>query len=53
MQKEDVVLLAQLVHAMKDVAREMEKAYEKKDSERLEKAKAELLKLQKEVDRLT
>lgn len=50
--KEDVMLLAQLLHTMKEIAERIERYYTKKDGEKLEAAKLELLNLQKRVDEL-
>jgi|TARA_Y100000310_G_C20696795_1_gene826292 hypothetical protein len=50
--KEDIMLLAQLVQTMKEVSKHIEHFYSRKESEKLEDAKSELLSLQKRVDEL-
>jgi|TARA_Y100000310_G_C20531048_1_gene738462 hypothetical protein len=52
MKKEDVMLLAQLLHTMKELAEKMERYYENKDIVRLDAAKKEMLELQKRVSEL-
>ena len=49
-EKEDVTLLAQLLYTMKEVVARMEKYYKKKDVEKLNSAKKELLELQKRIN---
>jgi len=51
-EKEDIMLLAQLLHTMKELAEHIDKYYSKKDGEKLEAAKREFLNLQKRVDEL-
>ena len=43
------MLLAQILHTMQDLATNIEQAYENKDIVRLDKAKKEMLKFQKQV----
>lgn len=50
MERDDVTLLAQLVHSMEDSVNAMEKALKKGDFEGLEKAKKEVLDLQSKID---
>ena len=52
MEKEDVVLLAQLIQTIKEATDELEKAQKKKDMEKLNAAKKEILELQKRVNEL-
>ena len=52
MEKEDVVVLAQLLNAIKEAVEKLEKYYKKKDMENLQVAKKEILSLQKEIDNL-
>ena len=52
LQREDVMLLAQLLDAMKEVTTELEKYYKKKDVEKFNSVKRELLELQRKVDNL-
>jgi len=52
MEKEDVTLLAQLLHTMKEVVNAMEKYERKEDYEKMNSAKKELLNLQKKVTQL-
>ena len=46
MKKEDVVMLAQLLHAMRELSDKVEENFQKKDFEGLERAKRELMRLQ-------
>ena len=50
--KEDVMLLAQLLHAMKEAVDKLEKFQKRKDTEGIMRAKRELLELQKRVNTL-
>ena len=52
MEKGDLMLLAQLLHTMKELAEKMERYYNDKNSVRLEAAKREMLALQKKVGEL-
>jgi len=52
MKEEDVVLLAQLYHAMDDILSKIEQFVRAKDFENLEKAKRELLSLQQKAGRI-
>ena len=49
MEKEDIVLLAQMLHAMRDIADKLEDYFEKKDFEGVKQAKRELSRLQSKV----
>ncbi len=49
MEKEDILMLAQLLHIMKDLADKLEKDFSAKDAEALRKTKLEILKLQKKI----
>jgi len=51
MNKEDVVILAQLLSSMKDAANEIESTLKKKDIARLNVLKNEILSLKEQVDR--
>ena len=48
--KEDVMLLAQLLHTIQDVLSKLETYYEKKDIPKFNSAKKELLTLQKRIN---
>ena len=50
--KEDVLLLAQLFHSMKNLARGLEKAQKAKNTAWISRSKKELLDLQKKVDKI-
>ena len=50
MKKEDVLLLAQLLHVMKDVAEKIEQFYKEKNFGKLDSAKKEMLSLQGRVN---
>ncbi len=50
--KEDIVLLAQLLHTMKEVVEAMESAAKEGDYEKLNFAKRELLDLQRRIAQL-
>ena len=52
MEREDVTLLAQLLHTMKEVVNKMEKYEKKGDYEMINSAKKELLDLQRKVAQL-
>lgn len=49
MEKEDIVLLAQLIHAMRELADKLDEAFNKKDFEGVTRTKRELTRLQKRV----
>lgn len=52
MKAEDLSLLAQLIESMNLTAKELEKAFEKKDLEKFKKAKEEILKFQKQISEI-
>ncbi|MDP1695843.1 MAG: hypothetical protein Q8L29_02950 [archaeon] len=52
MNKEDVVVIAQLFTSMKDATKKLENALEKKDLEEVNKAKKEILILKEEIDKI-
>ncbi len=52
MEKEDIVLIAQLLTGMKDAVEMLEEAQRKKDMEKLNAAKREILNFQKQIDEL-
>ncbi|MGV8142616.1 MAG: hypothetical protein ACP5NS_03195 [Candidatus Pacearchaeota archaeon] len=52
MEKEDIVLLAQLLHAMREIADKLDESFEKKDFEGVKQAKRELNRLQNKVKEL-
>ncbi len=52
MEKEDIVLLAQLMHAMREIAERLEDSFEKKDFEGVRQAKRELGRLQNKIGEL-
>lgn len=52
MEKEKLALVAQLLTAMQDAARRLEKFYINRDMEGLNDAKSEILSLQTKIDRL-
>ncbi len=49
MEKEDIVLLAQLMHAMKDIADKLEEYLKKEDIEMVRRAKNEIMKIQSKI----
>ncbi len=49
MEKEDIVLLAQLLETMKALANKLEKDFNAKDAESLHKTKAEMVKMQERI----
>ena len=49
MKKEDIVLLAQLLHTMRELTDKLEEAFNKKDFEGVTRTKRELTRLQKRV----
>ncbi len=49
MEKEDVVLLAQVIHTMRELTDKLEEAFNKKDFEGVARTKRELARLQKKV----
>ncbi len=49
MQREDIVLLAQLLSGIKDALSKMEEAEKKKDAEQLNDAKKEILSFQSQI----
>lgn len=52
MKKEEVIVLAQLLTAIKDGIEKLEEAQKKQDAEQLESAKQEILHFQKKVAEL-
>ena len=50
MDEKDVMLLAQLLSAMKDLASKLENSYRNRDMEGLEGLKKEIIKLQTQID---
>ena len=52
MEKGDIVVLAQLLTAMKDATERLEIAYKKKNMEELASAKKEILELESRIDKL-
>jgi|TARA_Y100000310_G_scaffold258024_1_gene266266 hypothetical protein len=52
MKKENLMLLAQLLHTMKELASKIEQYHKKGDAVKLESAKREFLLLQKRVGEL-
>ena len=52
MEKEDVMLIAQLLTGIKDAIDHLEDAQKKKDLERLNAAKKEILNFQKQINEL-
>ena len=53
MENEDIMLLAQLLHAMRELADKLEKAFNDKDFENVTSIKRELYRLQNKVRELT
>ena len=52
MRAEDLSLIAQLVESMNLATQELEKALEEKNAARFKKAKLEILKFQKQIDKI-
>ena len=50
MKKEDVIVIAQLLSAMKDSVRELEEAQRRNDGEKILIVKKEILNFQKKID---
>ncbi len=49
MKKEDVVMLAQLLHTMRELSDKLDEHFQKKDFEGLARAKREMMRLQKRI----
>lgn len=52
MKKEDIIVIAQLLTAIKDSIEKLEEAQKKKDAEMLLSTKREILMFQKKIDEL-
>lgn len=52
MEKEDIILLAQLLTGIKDALYKLEEAYKKKDGENLAAAKKEILSFQSQINKI-
>ena len=52
MEKEDVVLLVQLLHTMQDLVTKLDEYYKKEDAEKLAQTKKEIMDLQQKIDKL-
>ncbi len=52
MEKEDVTLIAQLLTSVKDALEKLDVALKKKDVEKLNEAKEEIINFQKQIDKL-
>jgi hypothetical protein len=52
MQKEDIMVLAQLLTGLKDAVANLEKAEKKKDMEEIAAAKREIISLQAQIDKI-
>ena len=52
MEKDDITLIAQLLTGIKDVIEKIEEAKKKKDVEKLNDAKKEILNFQNQIDKL-
>jgi len=52
MEKENTILLAQILHTLKELSVKIEQYYTQKDSKKLESAKREFLLLQKRIGEL-
>ncbi len=50
MEKGDAIILAQLIGSMNDAVAKLEKFHEKGDAVNLDKAKREILEIQKKID---
>ncbi len=49
MKKEDIVMLAQLIHAMSDITEKLDGYLKKKDLEMVRRAKNEIMKIQGKI----
>lgn len=49
MEKEDILMLAQLLHTMKGLADKLEEDFNTKNAESLRKTKLEMLRIQKKI----
>ncbi len=52
MEKSEAILVAQLLYAMKEVTIKLEEAYSKKEVEKLEGLKKEIIELRRKIDKL-
>ena len=52
MEKEDVMLLIQLLYTMQEMVEHLEEACKKKDNEKLMQAKKEIFELQRRINEL-
>lgn len=52
MEREDIIVLAQLLTGIKDSLSKLEDAYKRGDAERLARVKQEILNFQRQIDRL-
>lgn len=50
MEKEDLILLVQLLNTIEEMSYELKNAFDKKEQERVEAIKKDMLKLQKKVE---
>ena len=53
MEKEDIVLLAQMLHTMRELTDKLDEYFQKKDFEGVARTKRELVRLQKKVAGIT
>lgn len=52
MEKEDIILIAQLLTGIKDILEKLRESEKKKEVERLNAAKKEILNFQSQIDKL-
>ena len=49
LKKEDIILAAQLLQTQKELAKKLDEEFERKDTEKVEKIKKEILKVQNRI----
>ena len=52
LKKEDIILVAQLLQTQKELAKKLDEEIEKKDFDKAEKIKNEILKIQKRISEI-
>ena len=52
LKKEDIILVAQILNTQKELAEKLDEALKKKDTEKAERIKRDILKIQKRITEL-
>ena len=52
MKREDIVLMAQLLQAMKELTEKLEKSYSKRNIEEINKTKKEIIQIQRRMNEI-